>query len=213
MVYHSASTSSYKELEQGLAEPSISQLSKHKHQDSFYSITGEPSDIESEEQLGIAIRAYYRQPRRLGFDRADDGHEEVLERSRKYNETERMYLDRRLRNLTRYGTLPDLVTLFGNWKRGSSVHNLPDTSSIYYDAEEFSAINASQADDYGDQRRYPGSQNFEDAQDETFIEDILNLERQIRSLPQPRHQSDHEHSLGFVTGDQDLGLQHSYCTT
>jgi hypothetical protein len=212
MVHHCVSTSSCRALDQGLAQSGSGQVSKHEHQDSSCSVTSEASNTHSEERLRTDVRVYYQQSRRLGFDRTDDSNEDVPERSRKYYETEDIYLDRRLRNLTRYGTLPDLATLFDNWNRGPSVDNFPDTSSFYYNVEEFPAMNACEADDYGNQPDYQGSRVFEGISDEAFVDDILNLERQIRSLPQPRHQSSHEDSLDLVPVDQDLALKPSECT-
>jgi hypothetical protein len=128
---------SHTELGQELVQSESGQSSEYEHQTSICSITAEPSDTDSDGQLCISVGACYRRPRRLGFDRVDDAHEEVLERSRKYHETDEMYFDRRLRNMARYGTFSDLAPLFGNWNRGPGVENSLETGSIITTQKNF----------------------------------------------------------------------------
>jgi hypothetical protein len=149
-----------------------------KYQDSLCSITAEPSDSDSDEQFGIAEKAYYRQPRRLGFDRVDDSHEEILKRSRKYHETDEVCLDRPLTILGKHETLPDLPTLFGIWKNGPRAAELPGASFIYYDAKyPIQKETVQNADSNNNRRNFREHRSFEDVPDEAFIRDIWRLEK------------------------------------
>lgn len=123
--------------------------SKHENADSFCFFTVEPSDTDSEEELGTAVEAYYQRPRRVGFEEADSDHMDIFGRSETCHETLALSLDHRMRTLFPQATNPGLTTPYGPWDSESSVEKLDDASSVYLDAEEFPRIDASPSDVVG----------------------------------------------------------------
>lgn len=150
---------------------------RYENQETFGRLMVDPSAATSEEELGTAIKAYYSKPRRLGFDEAGQGHELILERIGNGQEASELFSDSRLGTVTKSAMLPGIATVLDKWYSGSSGEIFQDTSSIYYDVEEFPETGVNPNEQHGPdtQLQDPESQHFENYSDKSSIVSVLDL--------------------------------------